>query len=163
MTKPSKSPYDSWNSRPYKTPPIESILIKTAYAITFNPSEQNISVLRMKSLYQCRLRALPDINLKMYPEFAKKSLRLHYHGVIRFSSMRGIMCFYVWLEHHQKNMTYELDTMTDGAIWDMYTSKQKQQFLSVYKPEQINLIYERSNPGLTKAMIKLLAKSDDSA
>ncbi len=156
MTKPSKN-YDKWNQRPYKSPSLDTMRIKIIYALTFNPEETHYQgVPSMTKLYIQRLRALPDISVKMYPELAKGSLRIHYHGIVTFSSIRGIMCFYMWLKHHQKNMTYELDTIDKKVIWKDYTSKQRNYFLSIYKPDEMDIIYERSNLGLTKTMTNLL-------
>ncbi len=137
---------------------MEDVECNTIYSITFNPSEQDRSLPLLSKLYRQRLRPLPDISIDMYPEFAKRSLRMHYHGIVKFSSLRGIVCFYLWLESQQVNMVYELDTIKDKVIWDKYIHKQWHQFQTIYEPDEIKISYERSMPGLTKAMLKLLYK-----
>lgn len=88
--------------------------------------------------YKAHSKVLRKIHLcpkgfsyRLYPEFAPKTGRLHYHGYIRIEDIFDFECF--GLPYLTDWCHIDIDTIENKDIWDKYISKNKKHMLKGFK------------------------------
>lgn len=124
----------------------EDMHLHTLYTFTFNPKDQpekdsTVNGFRLnafKNWMESRLtefRQLRHCEIDLVPESSSKG-RYHFHGYIMLTDI--MMFFYKDMPKLQLYGVYEIDTISDQAIWDKYIYKQKhlmEQFCHKMKAE----------------------------
>lgn len=86
---------------------------------------------------------------RLYPEFACKTGRLHYHGIIRFRDLDGVLQFYNTYAHIFKdNFMYEIDSIGEGHFnkWIDYCKKNKDYMMRYFS--NYNQVYKLTDQSI---------------
>lgn len=132
--KSGKSKKNYYKNYSNPAPELEKVNVGDELSITINASETfgKLNEYIRHYIYLMKHYMIPYMEIKeMYPELSPKG-RLHYHGIVKFTSLKKIIAWY-FQGQHIKGFNISLDTITDSKKWKKYIKKQYKHMKPVCK------------------------------
>lgn len=109
-----------------KVLPLDQMANRKTYAITVNPDQSNFSgFVEAKSFMEHKLLPLFNGACKLYTELSTQSQNIHYHGVIRWFSLKSLTKFYTNIQEINRYCQFEIDEINDHWVWINYITKSR--------------------------------------
>lgn len=132
----------------FKCPSPEDIAVGVKYSFTYNLNDlyslaqglnlQHAKVVNFFDMVNEIVCAVKGCGITMYPEVSKRG-RVHFHGYITVTDK---MLFYMHdVNHLALHGNFEVDTIGDPLIWDLYINKNREltyDWLKYVKVDHLN-------------------------
>ncbi len=155
--KHSKTKY-KYNKFSIPNPKLEDCPVNKDMSITINSSEGEYPLMDANVrhyMYLIKKYIMPYVEIKeLYPELSPTG-RLHYHGTVRFKTIKQIVDWY-FLRHKIGGVNISLDLIKDKDVWDKYIRKQHSYMKPHCKPYRLTprvLGKYKGSTGIIKEML----------